>query len=73
MNPKVTEGNGKILAYYPIETNEMCLKCHGMPNKTIDAASMAAIKNKYPNDKAIGYKINEIRGIFVVEMNKKRN
>lgn len=70
LKPKVTEMNGKILAYYPIETNAMCLKCHGTPNKTIVPATMTAIKNKYPNDKAIGYKTNEIRGIFVVEMNK---
>ena len=73
LKPKVTEVNGKILAYYPIETNDKCLKCHGTPNKTIVPATMAVIKNKYPNDKAIGYKSNEIRGIFVVEMNKKRN
>ena len=28
------------------------------------------IENLYPNDKGIGYKINELRGIWVVEMNK---
>lgn len=69
--PKVTEVNGKMLGYYPIETNDMCLKCHGTPNKTINPATLTAIKNKYPKDKATGYKSNEIRGIFVVEMNKK--
>jgi len=71
VSPKVTEVNGKMLGYYPIETNDICLKCHGTPNKTINSATLTAIKNKYPNDKATGYKSNEIRGIFVVEMNKK--
>lgn len=71
VSPKVTEVNGKMLGYYPIETNDMCLKCHGTPNKTINPATLKAIKNKYPNDKATGYNSNEIRGIFVVEMTKK--
>lgn len=73
LSPKVSEVNGKMLGYYPIETNDMCLKCHGTPIKTIEPATLKAIKNKYPNDKAVGYKSNEIRGIFVVEMNKRKD
>lgn len=70
--PKVTERGGKMVGYYAIETNQMCLKCHGTPNKTIEPAAMKAILSKYPKDQATGYTDNEIRGIFVVEMEKRK-
>ncbi|MBW6483464.1 MAG: DUF3365 domain-containing protein [Vicingaceae bacterium] len=69
--PKVVEINNKMVGYYPIETNEMCMKCHGIPEKQINTETLANIKKLYPNDKAMGYSENEIRGIFVVEMDKK--
>ena len=27
--PKVVEKDGKMIGYYAIETNKMCLQCHG--------------------------------------------
>lgn len=70
--PKVFEKGGKMVGYYPIETNQMCLKCHGTPNKTIEPAALKAIQSKYPKDQATGYGENEIRGIFVVAMEKRK-
>lgn len=69
--PIVTEINNKMVAYYPIVTNQMCMQCHGKSNKDINTATLQKIKNLYPTDQAIGYTENELRGIFVVEMNKK--
>lgn len=69
--PKVFESNNKMMAYYSIETNDMCMKCHGIPGKQITPETMDKINTLYPADKAIGYGENEIRGIFVVEMDKK--
>lgn len=69
--PKVFESNNKMIGYYPIETNDMCMKCHGTPEKQITAETLSKIKKLYPTDKAFGYAENEIRGIFVVEMDKK--
>ncbi|MGE0561693.1 MAG: DUF3365 domain-containing protein [Flavobacteriales bacterium] len=68
--PKVVEHNDKMVGYYAIETNKMCLQCHGIANVDVQAPTLAKIKTKYPNDKALGYKENEIRGIWVVEMTK---
>ncbi|NUM51814.1 MAG: DUF3365 domain-containing protein [Flavobacteriales bacterium] len=70
-SPKIFELNSKIVGYYPIETNEMCMKCHGIPKKQINTQTLSAIKKLYPNDKAFGYAENEIRGIFIVIMEKK--
>jgi hypothetical protein len=47
----------------------MCLQCHGKPNVDINEATLGQIEKLYPNDKAVGYGLNELRGIWVVEMN----
>jgi len=54
--------------YAPITTNAMCLQCHGS-EKDIKPEVLAKIKSFYPNDKAFGYKENELRGLMVI--NKK--
>ena len=67
----VQEIGGKMVGYYPITTNQMCLQCHGSRNKDINAATLAKLEKLYPADQATGYADQEIRGIFVVEMGKK--
>jgi cytochrome c553 len=67
---KTTELEDKVVAYYPIKSNDMCLQCHGTPAKDISADTMEKIKTLYPNDSATGYQSNELRGIWVVEMPK---
>ncbi len=70
LSPRLTEKGDKIIAYYPIETNEMCMKCHGEIDNDIDTQVLSTIKSLYPKDMALGYTSNQIRGIFVVEMSK---
>lgn len=43
--------------------NETCLKCHG-PTEKIDAKTRAALMQLYPDDKATGYKLGDLRGAF---------
>ena len=54
--------------YAPITTNNMCLQCHGS-EKDIKQTTLAKIKSLYPNDKAIGYQENEMRGLMVIKPN----
>ena len=54
-------------------TNIMCLQCHGKPDKDILPNTLTKIGSLYPEDKAIGYGVDELRGIWVVEMDKKRD
>ena len=70
IKPEMTETNKKIVGYYPIMTNKMCLQCHGNPNTEVSSETLLRIKELYPNDKALDYKANELRGIWVIEMNK---
>lgn len=71
VTPKLTAAGNKQIAYYPIMTNDMCLQCHGQPDKDIAPNTLSKIRELYPDDKAVGYTSDELRGIWVVEMDKK--
>jgi hypothetical protein len=71
MKPQLKNIDGRQTAYYPILTNKMCLQCHGDLEKDITKNTLNKINQLYPKDKATGYKENEIRGIWVVEMQNK--
>lgn len=58
--------NGTVKFYAPITTNSMCLQCHGSPEKDIEPIVLTALTNLYPEDKALGYAINEVRGIWSI-------
>lgn len=67
----ITEETDVIVnVYYPIKTNAMCIQCHGQPKTDIKSPTLAKIKDLYPRDEAIGYKVNEVRGIWHVSFEK---
>ncbi len=66
--PQLTQIGDKQVGYYPILTNEMCMQCHGQEETEILPNTLARIHELYPNDLATGYKVDELRGIWVVEM-----
>ena len=68
--PIIETINDSIYFYYPIITNSMCLKCHGMPNKEIDPKTLSTLKELYPTDKAVGYSENQVRGIWSIQFQK---
>ncbi|CAH8283208.1 uncharacterized protein DUF3365 [Mariniflexile fucanivorans] len=68
--PIVKELDDKVQVFYPITTNTMCLQCHGKPNETIEKSTLTKIKNLYHTDKAIGYDVNEVRGIWSITFDK---
>ena len=64
---KKIAGTQTYCYYKPIYMQEMCLNCHG-PKNDIKKDVAAAIAASYPNDAATGYKVNDLRGMFVVEI-----
>jgi hypothetical protein len=48
----------------PIYTEAMCLQCHG---EKIAKDTLAAIKQSYPQDQAVGFKPGEFRGFFWIK------
>ena len=69
IKPQLKEEDGKWVGYYPILTNAMCLQCHGNADQ-VNKEALAMIQAHYPDDKALGYSENEVRGIWVIEMEK---
>lgn len=68
-DPLVTQSNTEVQVYYPILTNAMCLQCHGQP-KDIVPSTLKKLTVLYPKDKALGYDLNEVRGIWKVTFDK---
>lgn len=58
-----TEGQRLFRYMKPIMMQEMCLACHG-PNMAQELKS--EIAKSYPDDKAIGFNIGELRGAFTL-------
>ncbi|MEX1127814.1 MAG: DUF3365 domain-containing protein [Vicinamibacterales bacterium] len=54
----------------PIAERPMCATCHG-PADRLSPAIRAQIAERYPADKAVGFKEGEIRGWFWVEIPKR--
>lgn len=62
ISPLVIENNTNSIVYYPIITNDMCLKCHGTPEKAV----AEKIRALYPDDLATGYTENQVRGVWKI-------
>ena len=50
-----------------IPTQSMCLQCHGKP-EDIKPNVYARLLKEYPDDKAIGYNLGEIRGAVTIKI-----
>lgn len=61
----IVEEDGKREARYmkAIPTAELCLNCHG---SKIQPDVMAKITALYPQDKAVGFNVGDLRGAFTV-------
>ena len=58
----VEEGEFKYLRYVkPILVQAECLNCHGSENEIMPEVKQL-ISQAYPDDKAVGYKIGDLRG-----------
>jgi len=63
---KKTTNNSKektLIYIKAIPVKEVCLNCHG---NNVSKEVLRQIKEYYPDDKAIGYQLGEIRGAFSV-------
>lgn len=51
----------------------LCLTCHGNEETEIAAATLVAIRFRYPDDMATRYQLGELRGLWRVEMTDGKN
>ncbi|WP_439107866.1 Tll0287-like domain-containing protein [Congregibacter sp.] len=71
LSPLMTDKGDHKVGFYPIVTSGLCLQCHGQEGTDISADTLEIIDARYPNDEATGYGLKELRGIFVVSMQKR--
>lgn len=71
LTPSFRETENQFIGYFPIETNQMCIQCHGKKDTDIHSSVYENILKNYPEDKAFGYSENQIRGIWTVVIQKK--
>jgi len=66
-----TNATGGIVFYAPIVlSNPLCLQCHGIPGREIAPATQAAIAGRYPADRATGFRVGDVRGLWRVDFPK---
>lgn len=69
--PMIKEIDPNTIAYYqPITMGAFCLKCHGKVGEDISEEDYAYIKSEYPNDRAVGYEVGDLRGMWSVKFRK---
>lgn len=68
-----TNTTGATVFYAPIVlSNPLCLQCHGTPGREIATATAEAIGQRYPQDRATGFRMGDVRGLWKVEIEKGR-
>lgn len=65
-------GKSDQVFYAPIFVNDLCLKCHGERGTTLSEENYAHILDKYPNDKAVDYKVGDLRGMWSITFYSKK-
>lgn len=65
------EVDGKVLYFQPIMMQPACLNCHGEQGGDINESTWQIINEKYPEDRAYGYALNEIRGMWSITFKEK--
>ena len=66
LEPVLIANKSDVIFYSPIKTMALCLNCHGDKNTQIDTKTLEVINSSYPNDKATGYKLDMIRGLWKI-------
>jgi hypothetical protein len=64
----VTDAQGRQSFRYirAIPVAEVCLKCHGEPEK-MSTELQTELKKNYPHDQALGYSLGQLRGALTVQ------
>ena len=64
----VLEDGRRVLRYMkPIRIAGMCTACHGEPSR-MDPALREVIRDRYPDDRATGYAIGDLRGAVSIRV-----
>ncbi len=68
--PRLQEHSETITCYYPITMDALCLQCHGSRESDISPSTWSTIQARYPDDRAYDFALGELRGIWVVDLER---
>lgn len=68
---KIEDGQAYLYSKAIIIPGGLCLNCHGDPQKDISAETLEKINSLYPQDKATGHEIGDLRGMWSIKIEKK--
>lgn len=71
-NIQAMENGDLLFTKAIIISGGMCLNCHGEPGKDIDEETLSKINQLYPEDKARGHQIGDLRGIWSIAIPQKK-
>lgn len=60
------DAEGPVLYAPIVMTQPLCLMCHGQPGVDVQDETLAVLRERYPNDHATGFAMNDLRGLWVV-------
>jgi mono/diheme cytochrome c family protein len=58
--------DGQVLFAKPILLQPQCQACHGVPGEALTKELQANIKELYPEDRAIGFRPGDLRGMWAI-------
>lgn len=69
LNPVLTtNAAGQVSFYAPIILNTpLCLQCHGTPGVEVAEPTGTLLRQRYPMDEALGFKLGDLRGVWRVD------
>ncbi|MCS5490788.1 Tll0287-like domain-containing protein [Algoriphagus limi] len=68
---KINEGEEFLYTKAIVIPGGLCLSCHGEPGKEINDETLKVLEELYPEDKAKGHKIGDLRGMWSIRIPKK--
>jgi len=68
----IGEGSHFLYTKPIVIENNLCLVCHGVPGVELTTVNQQTILSFYPEDKATGYKIGDLRGMWSIRIPKDR-
>lgn len=69
-SPQLLVQNGQAHYYQPILLQPLCLNCHGQVDSDIAAETLERIDSLYPEDRARGYEVGDLRGMWHIAFNE---
>jgi hypothetical protein len=70
LTPLVYSNDYENRYFSPIKIKSLCITCHGTPGETMEETDYEFIQKKYPDDLAINYKLDDLRGIWSITFSK---